>query len=251
MAHVAQLNWQDYQRQVATALMVLPVGAVETHGAHLPLNTDTIVAEYLGDKLAEQFGALVLPTVHFGVKANSARLGGDFPGNVHVRASTFIDYVLGTLTAAYRDGARSFIIPFATYSNGPFIQEAMKLFVDASPGARVMAASWWNLVTEETRNAISAETGVPRSEDHHSGLVETSLIMYMAPAAVRTDLIDDEKSARRVSYAIEPMPADLSTQTGIVYRARAASPEIGRRVTDEVISRLLAAVRLEFGHERR
>jgi creatinine amidohydrolase len=80
MARLAELNWQEYQHQVATALMVLPVGAVETHGAHLPLNTDTIVAEYLADNLATQVDALVLPTIHFGVKANPIRLGGEFPG---------------------------------------------------------------------------------------------------------------------------------------------------------------------------
>jgi creatinine amidohydrolase len=165
---------------------------------------------------------------------------------VDIAASTFIVYILNSLTAAYRDGARNFLILFATYSNGPFIQESMKQFVDAAPGARVMAVGWWNLVTEETRNAISADTGVPRSEDHHSGVVETSLIMHMAPSAVRTDLIDDEKSVRRASYVILPIPADLSTRTGIVFRARAASAEIGRRVTDEVISNLLTAVRLEF-----
>lgn len=240
------LNWPDYQRLVPRSILLLPIGAVETHGAHLPLNTDTIIVEYLAQRIAPHVGALVLPTIHYGVMASPIRLGGEFPGNLDLAAPTFIDHVFDLLTAAYRDGGRSFLILYATYSNGPIIHEAAKRFIATADGARVMAVSWWNLVTEETRNAIAEETGVARSEDHHSGMVETSLIMYMSPESVRTELVDDEGSARRVTYLVLPMPDDLATPTGIVYRARAASAEIGKRVTDEVLENLLAAVRLEF-----
>src|SRR5688572_5243228 len=126
---VAELNWPEYESRVAASLMVLPVGAVETHGAHLPLNTDTLIAEFLADRIAGEVDALVLPTVHYGVRANPIRLGGEFPGNVDVGAATFIEYVLDILTTAYRDGARNFLILFTTYSNGPFVQESMKRFV--------------------------------------------------------------------------------------------------------------------------
>jgi creatinine amidohydrolase len=246
MARLAELTWQEYERRTGRWLAVLPVGGVQPHGAHLPVNTDTLIAEHLAERLLEQVDGLLLPTVHYGVRANPIRLGGEFPGNVDVGAAAFIEYLAGVLTSAYRDGIRDFLIVFGTYSNGPFIQEAMRRLVESARDARIMAAAWWNLVTEETRNSIAAETGVPRSEDHHSGMVETSLVMHMSPGSVRTDLIDDECSARRVAYLVLPMPADLSTRTGTVFRARAASPEIGRRVTQEVVDALLAAVRLEF-----
>jgi creatinine amidohydrolase len=250
MSHVwvSDLTWQEYKRRVATSLLVLPVGAVHAHGPHLPLNTDTLIAEYLADRIAGRSNALVLPQVHYGVRSDPIRLGGEFPGNMDVGAATFIDYIADIMTTAYRDGARSFLILSSTYSNGPFVKASMQRFIDSAPGARVMIASWWDVVTEETRNAIAAESGVPRSEDHHAGLVETSLVMYAAPGAVRMDLLGDDTSARRTRYAVLPMPAELATQTGTVFRARLATPEIGRRVMEEVVEGLMDGVRIEFPH---
>ncbi|GAB1643540.1 creatininase family protein [Krasilnikovia sp. MM14-A1259] len=245
--NVADMNWPEYAQRVTRSLLILPVGAIETHGAHLPLNTDTIITEHLARTLAADTGGLVLPTMQYGIKASPIRLGGEFPGNLDLTAATFISHVVEVLAAAYRDGARNFLVLYATYSNGPLLFEAAKEFTTSRPDARIMAAAWWNLVSEETRNAIAAETGVPRTEDHHSGVVETSLVMHMAPDAVRVDLLADESSRRRASYLILPMPSDFSTPTGTVYRARGASPEIGKRVTDEVVANLTDAISTEFG----
>ncbi|GII56074.1 hypothetical protein Pth03_44630 [Planotetraspora thailandica] len=57
------------------------------------------------------------------------------------------------------------------------IFEAADLFLAQGPGSKVMAAAWWDLTPEDTRNDIAAQTAVDRSEDNHAALVETSLLM--------------------------------------------------------------------------
>ena len=111
---------------------------------------------------------------------------------------------------------------------------------------RVLPAAWWNLVSDDTRNAISAEIGAAQTDDNHARLVETSLVMHVSPGSVRSDLIDDEPSERRASYVILPMPDDLATSTGIVFLVRMTTADIGKRVMDEVQDNLLRAVRTEF-----
>jgi creatinine amidohydrolase len=105
---------------------------------------------------------------------------------------------------------------------------------------------WWDVTSEETRNEIAAETGVSRKDDHHAGMVETSLVMRIAPNLVRNELLADDSIPRRATYLILPVPESLKTRTGVVYRAGKASPAIGQRLLDEMVSNLVAAVKLEL-----
>jgi creatinine amidohydrolase len=165
----------------------------------------------------------------------------------NLRASTFTNIVLDVLRASYRHGARRFLLLESHKVNLGALREAVDLFIDTAPGARVMAAAWWDVVTEDSRNAIVAETGVGRQDDHHAAMVETSLVMHAAPDLVRRDLLADDSIPRRARYLILPVPDELRTKTGVVYRASAASPAIGERLMAEIVANLVAAVKLELG----
>ncbi|NEE09433.1 creatininase family protein, partial [Streptomyces sp. SID7499] len=52
------MSWRDF-RSAARQLCLLPVGAVEPHGPHLPLRSDTLLSEYFAARLAEQLPAFV------------------------------------------------------------------------------------------------------------------------------------------------------------------------------------------------
>lgn len=112
---------------------------------------------------------------------------------------------------------------------------------------KVMAAAWWDFAPEATRNDIARETGVERTEDNHAAMVETSLLMHMAPGLVRERLLADDTSERRVRYLILPVPDSLKTQTGIIYQASKASVDLGRRLTPAIVDNLVEAVNLELG----
>lgn len=244
---VEALSWQEYHDLIDSRVVVLPIGAIEAHGPHLPMSTDTIVASYLADRLAEREPVLLLPAIAYGYRTDPVRAGGAFPGMTNLRAATLTALVLDVLTASYGHGARRFLLLHGHIANLPVAFDAADQFLAVAPQARVMAASWWDFATEETRDAIALESGVPRTEDHHAALVETSLVMHMDPRSVRPHLISNDTSARRVRYTVLPAPESLRTRTGVVYRASGASPEIGCRVTEEIVDNLTAAVRLELG----
>src|SRR5262249_29742441 len=125
-------------------------------------------------------------------------------------------------------------------------REAAGLFSRSAPDARILVLSWWNIVSQEARNAVARETGVSRDDDHHAALVETSLAMYAAPSCVRRDLIGDDGSARRAEYLILPVPDALRTRTGVLYRASGASIAIGERLMTGIMANLVEAVTLEL-----
>lgn len=244
---VADMTWQEYRDLIASHIVILPIGSIDGHGPHLPLSTDTLVSSYLAKRLEQQLDALVLPAIPYGLRTDPAASGGEFAGFTNLRAATFTNVVVDVLRASYRHGARRFLLLDSHKANLGALREAVDLFVDGASGARVMAVTWWDVVSEDSRNAIAAETGVSRQDDHHAATAETSLVMHAAPHLVRHDLIADDSVVRRARYLILPVPEDLRTKTGVVYRATAASPSIGERLMTEIVTNLIAAVRLEMG----
>ncbi|MGH3922654.1 MAG: creatininase family protein [Pseudonocardiaceae bacterium] len=243
---VEHMTWREYQELLASRIVVLPIGAIDGHGPHLPLSTDTLVAQYMAHELESHLDVLVLPAVPYSQKTNPTSSGGEFPGVTDLRASTLTNIVLDLLRASYRHGARRFLILDSHMANVGTIRESVDLFIEGAPEARVMAAAWWDLVSEESRNAIAAETGVGRQDDHHAAMVETSLVMHVAPETVRHHLIGDDSIPRRARYLIRPVPDSLRTREGVVYSASRASAAIGERLMTEIVANLVKATKLEL-----
>lgn len=247
---LGDLPWPDYAERARDSYAVLPVGAVEPHGPHLPLASDTMISEYFAGRLAADLGGLVTPPIGFGVATPPYRLGGNFPGVLAITAATFTDLIGDVLASLVRDGLRKFVIVNSAIDNVSFLCEAGRLLTEAVPDARVMIVNWWDVVGERFRDDLAAETGVARRDDHHAAMVESSLVMHIAPATVRPDQLaayQPDETPRRMRYHVYPLPPDATTPSGVVYTAKAASAEIGARVADQVTRHMTAAVRLEFG----
>ncbi|MFC2154849.1 creatininase family protein, partial [Candidatus Altiarchaeota archaeon] len=73
--------------------VVVPIGSIEQHGPHLPLETDTLIAEAVAGKIAEEIDAVVAPTITPGLSPEHL----DFPGTLSLKEETFValieDYV--------------------------------------------------------------------------------------------------------------------------------------------------------------
>jgi creatinine amidohydrolase len=243
---VEHLTWPEYKAAIASRVLVLPIGALDAHGPHLPLCTDTIISTYLARKLGEQIDVLVLPALTYGQKTDPPAGGGEFPGVTNLSSATMTAVVLDVLRASYRQGARRFLLVDSHKANFSAVREAAHLFFEGTADTRLLSVMWWDLVSEQTRNEIAAETGVGRHDDHHAGMVETSLVMHIAANLVRAKLLADDVPTRRARYLVLPVPDDLKTRTGVVYRASKASSAIGERVLREVEANLVAAVRMEL-----
>ncbi|MEM3851999.1 MAG: creatininase family protein, partial [Methanomassiliicoccales archaeon] len=87
-------------------VFILPIGATEEHGRHLPLGSDTMQAVYTARAVAERVGGLVLPVIPFGV-STSLR---DFPGTISVSFSSLHSIVKDILSELIRNGARKIVV---------------------------------------------------------------------------------------------------------------------------------------------
>ena len=104
---LGELSWTEVRDVAATdPVVLLPIGAVEQHGPHLPVHEDSIVAEWVADQLAQRNGYLVAPALHYG---HSPMFRG-YPGNLSLSAETLRTVTYEILEALVQSGFRRIVL---------------------------------------------------------------------------------------------------------------------------------------------
>lgn len=212
------LTWPEAGRILARdSRLIFPVGALEQHGPHLPLGTNTFIAERLARDLSEDLGILLAPSLPFGVSLHGR---GRFAGTATLRRKT-LHRAVNELLASWEDHGVSEIIVLTAYRYEPHLD------------ALLMALTEDSLTTVIDLYAIDVSDlleGSPEAE--HGGELETSLMLHLAPDRVRKDQIADfvpeEEDPRR--YIRGRMPTPPAGSQGAVGRPTRASAEKGLRL---------------------
>ena len=102
--------------------VILPLGAIEAHGPHLPLETDNLLAERYGARLAAATGGYVLPVLPFGQVFSL----GDFPGSLSVSNESLSRIVAEVGEGLYRQGVRILVLFSAHLGNMVAMKDAAR-----------------------------------------------------------------------------------------------------------------------------
>ncbi len=244
---VEHMIWEEYRDEVIRRIIILPVGSLEQHGPHLPLNVDVVIPTSLAKMVDEQLDAMVLPTIAYGYKSHPTSGGGQlFPGTTSLNGMTLINLTLDILKETYRHGGRRFLLLNGHYENLAFVTEAVELFIEEKSDARVVVLSWWDQVSDELVDELFAGAGFPGWDTEHAAITETSLMQYFAPELVREDRIIDDQSERKVTYSIFPPPEDIIPKSGVLYKATYASREKGEKLAKHVVDNIVQITRREL-----
>ena len=244
---VEHMIWEEYRDEVIRRIIILPVGSLEQHGPHLPLNVDVVIPTSLAKMVDEQLDAMVLPTIAYGYKSHPTSGGGQlFPGTTSLNGMTLINLTLDILKETYRHGGRRFLLLNGHFENLAFVTEAVELFIEEKSGARVVVLSWWDQVSDELVDELFAGAGFPGWDTEHAAITETSLMQYFAPELVREDRIIDDQSERKVTYSIFPPPEDIIPKSGVLYKATYASREKGEKLAKHVVDNIVQITRREL-----
>src|ERR1700722_15534052 len=146
-----KLHTENIRTQGEEAILVLPVGAVEQHGPHLPLTVDTEIPLHIASKLVKTITGFVAPAISYGARSLPQTGGGSgFPGTIHVRGSVFTEYLKDVIAGYVATGFRSIVVLNGHYENESFLFEAIELCRDDGrlEGAKIVALGWWSLVSQ-------------------------------------------------------------------------------------------------------
>lgn len=207
-AGLGALTWTE----VGAAYLVVPVGSCEQHGPHLPLHTDTVVAEALArDLIGRRDDCVLAPSI--GITASGEHRG--FAGTLSIGTEIMAGLVVELARSA--DWSAGLVFVNGHGGNTTAMQRAAEVFEQEQRKVLI----WWPKVP---------------GADPHAGHTETSLMLALAPTEVRI--------GRAVAGPVPPL-VELVRQgirplsdTGVLGDPTTASAEEGRRLFGELADRL-------------
>lgn len=204
--------------------MIVPVGTCEQHGRHLPIGSDSIIVERLSQDLSAEFGVLLAPTVEFGVNVTTDR---GFAGNASLRKKTLHRLLNDLLDTWESTGIREFIL-LTAHEHDPHL-EALSTVVTAEARVRVV-----DMFGVDISDLLEGQ-----AEPMHGDEVDTSLLLYIAPALVNMELAEDymmsRDELRRYRRGWLRVPR---ASAGSIGRPTLATAEKGRAIYERIYKRI-------------
>jgi creatinine amidohydrolase len=216
-------------------IAILPIGAVEAHGPHLPLGTDNYLAERLSERVAEQTGAFVLPTLPYG-QVWSLK---NFPGSINVSNESLISMLVDIGISLYDQGFNVFAMVNGHLGNAVALKEAARKLYSLHPDFKILYLFYPGVkkITEEVRETSSAHASY-----FHACEIETSYMLYLADEYVDmsraiTDIPDIPMNAD-----VTPTPWEEFTTSAVLGDAKIATKEKGEKIIEVAIENMVKLI---------
>jgi creatinine amidohydrolase len=215
-ATLTEMTGQEVEAAVArTRLILLPVGATEAHGPHLPLGTDTMEAREICRRVALRLAAqgrevVIGPVIPFG--ASSVHLG--FPGTVSISSRTLIALLAEIAASLHRTGFRDFVLVHGHDGNLPSMMVAAQEIVDTLPETRAVVLNWLAPLSRVYHTIQRSTKG-----EGHGGEGETSRLLVTHPELVHPERGPVHHLPPEVMRKIQG-PEHVKTGGGIFYATR-------------------------------
>jgi creatinine amidohydrolase len=221
-----------------TSILCLPIGAIEQHGAHLPLNTDAVIAEELARRMVAQWGAefdlWLLPTISISL----SREHDWAPGTLSLRIESFVALLKDLAREIMRAAAARNIVIVNGHGGNRGILDNLAHELHSELGLNLCVIHPFDLSKAPTHAA---------SPDVHGGKSETSVMLALAPHLVRRDLIPPPHAATdkdAIAAMILDRGASFPWRTddprlaanGVIGEAHGASPQLGHAIIESVIA---------------
>jgi creatinine amidohydrolase len=243
------LTEPEVARRLDREVVFLPLGALEQHGPHLPLDTDTVVPTRVALAVAERIDGLVAPGIPYGYRSQPTSGGGElFRGTTSLSGATLTACVRDVVSSLARHAQREIILVNGHMENSYFAVEGINLALGDPlvPDLRAVLVNWWDLPGDDDLDELF-DGAFPGWAAEHAGIIETSLMLHLQPERVRADLIEDRISTTPVPrYTLLPERPGLVDPSGVLRTARGSSAALGRRLFACVVDEIEAIVTSEL-----
>ena len=220
--HLGRTTWSDHWKPTRRPLLVVPIGACEQHGPHLPLDTDTRIAVALAQSLADKYDeGDLLVTPALGITASGEH--ASFPGTLSIGAAVMEQVIIELVRSA--DWSAGVVLVNGHGGNRVAVEQAVRVL--HAEQRRVLA--WW--------------PNIPGG-DAHAGDTETSMMLALAPELVRmhrAEVGNTEPLANLLDEMVEGGVRAVSAN-GVLGDPRHASATHGRNTLTRLNIDLVAAV---------
>lgn len=240
---LGKLSWPELDAALENGVntVILPLGATEQHGPHLPLDTDTLLATTIAERVAKKLKkTLVAPAVPVG----PSKEHGGFPGTVSITPETLERLVQEQVASLAKQGFDRIVILPGHGGCFPVIEAAYPNLVEVT-SADVVAVTSLGRYVDLLEMGLEA-AGIDIDEPApHAGASETAMLLAVAPETVRderpTGYTGSVSLAKLFSEGVEAY-----AENGVLGDAREATAEVGETVLQVVVDAYADFIRTEF-----
>jgi creatinine amidohydrolase len=222
--------------------VLVPLGAMEQHGAHLPLATDQIIAESIAGALADRLPTSLLVAPCLPIGYSDYHFG--FAGTVSVSRRLIQEFLEAIIDSLLGSGFRHVYLISGHAGNLDPMQVARRAF-PPEMRARIAVQPEWSFQRTVIQEWAQAQLGLSPSEvGGHAGHFETSVMLLVAPELVKMD-------RAAVGFLGDPALASATmmadgiravSPNGVIGDPRTATAEAGAGYLDVVVNQVLTLI---------
>ena len=230
---LAEMTMTQVEQALKTCKsLLIPFGAIEEHGPHLPLATDTLQALEVAIKASELIPLFVAPPVNYG----NCRSTACHPGTISISTATLKGLLKDIVRSCYRQGIRN-VIALTGHAGGAHrmaLQDAGEELLYELSKLQIAVVTEYELAKEEGRGLLETPG------DAHAGEIETSRILHSHPQLVRGSA-PEEYPAFPVGLLVRDKRRYWPG--GVWGDPSKASADKGRRIEELVVKKIVELVK--------
>lgn len=230
------MTWVEFAEHCKTAkTIIIPSGACEVYGRHLPLGSDILVAKKISELVAQKVNGIVAPCVEIGQSKSLT----SFPGTIAISAKALTGVYREIIDEFIRLGFKNFFVVNTHLHNTQPLNEVLE---DAriKSGIRYGQIGWWQYIPSFTADLW--ETSNPHGHASEAG---TSVLLYLYP-----ELVDMSKAAKTGSAFDDKWPGITKdfpyagyTDSGTLGDGTKGTVEKGRITVERGVERIADCIK--------
>lgn len=233
--NLRDLTWKEFDKLDRDKPVIIPTGAIEVYGPHLPMGSDSIVAEMVGTMIAEKLGLLITPTIPMGDSLSLKTPA--FPGTMVIKPENFKGYLEDVVESLIGWGFKNFFF-FNTHVSNVFMITQLGWELEAKYKVKCASIDWWRFIQPHCEG-VCEHSGL--MAHGHASEAGTSVIKYLTP-----ELVDEEETVCTLELFEDKFPEfkqyipfDKYTDTGTMGDATKGTAEKGKIIIEKSVARIV------------
>ena len=225
-----EMTWMEAEKALREArVVIIPLGAIEAHGPHLPLATDNYIVEKIAEEVAKRVNGLLLPLIPYGQVWSLS----NFPGSLNVSDEHLFNFLVDICLSLHKHGVNNIAFISFHIGNGTVIKKAARYLKD-NYGINVFyfVSSGLSKVRE------LCESKQWHKSYFHAEEIETSIMLYIKP-----ELVDMSKAEARYPdkkiFEYYPQKWDELTDIAVIGDPTVATREKGEKMLEIIIKEIV------------
>ena len=240
------MSWTEIKETVdkdPNLRVIIPIGSLEQHGPHLPLRTDSILAEYVAKSVADRLPSVLFPPLTIGFSLEHT----EFPGTVSFAQQTFTRMISEISDCLWKSGFRRLIVINGHGGNRAILECSITSIKQIHPELTIYSFTLLDIARKKFKDIRKS----PHGMIGHADELETSMMLFIRPDLVRLSKVRVEKPTFPPMISLEaedleivsyPWRTNEISKSGIIGDPSYATPETGKLLLDYVVQTVSSVI---------